>query len=480
MEDTITVEFVVKQLRGVTEEHNLQVCYPEIAKQWSDRNEISPEKCAPKTDKSAWWVCDKGHEYDAPVNSRTGRGSGCPYCAGMRVMYGFNDLETVRPDIAKMWDYEKNGTLTPRNVVYGSGKDVWWTCIKHGSWKGKVVSVTRSNKRCPKCRLDFDGIDVTHPDIAKQFSKKNKGLHPRSFSFGSNKKVWWDCPEGHDPYVMAVCQRTIGRGCPVCNTNCSQAERYMYDIINSLVDTKVIRGDRSTIAPYELDISIPDKNIAIEFNGVYWHSEKKIADIDYHYKKWKMCQDAGVSLFTFWEDDWNNRRELVELMIRSQLGVVDVSACDLSIATIYRDVARDFLDTYHFYPGEDIQDNVEHAIGLVDDSGDVVAVLSFYEGEKEIYIARYAFSRVVDNGFTTLLEVVKEYALQNGYSGIVGVSDNQYCDGSVFSDNDFDYVCDVPPRRWSVVKNNRILGKVLGMKANTIWDCGRVRWEYEV
>ena len=48
------VQFIVKPSRGVSEEYNLQVCYPEIAKQWSDRNEISSEKCAPKTDKSAW------------------------------------------------------------------------------------------------------------------------------------------------------------------------------------------------------------------------------------------------------------------------------------------------------------------------------------------------------------------------------------------------------------------------------------------
>ena len=63
-------------------EYNLAVLYPEVAEQWhpTKNGDIRPENVIPGSDKKVWWVCDKGHEWDARVSHRAKRGQGCPEC----------------------------------------------------------------------------------------------------------------------------------------------------------------------------------------------------------------------------------------------------------------------------------------------------------------------------------------------------------------------------------------------------------------
>ena len=77
------------------------------------------------------------------------RGDGCPYCSSQRVDK-LNCLSTIHPEIAKEWNYKKNGNLTPDKVTAGSHKRVWWKCSKGHEW----VSFIFSRKRgfgCPYC-----------------------------------------------------------------------------------------------------------------------------------------------------------------------------------------------------------------------------------------------------------------------------------------------------------------------------------------
>ena len=67
----------------------------------------------------AWWRCAEGHSYESQIRNRA-NGFGCPYCAGKKVLIGYNDLETFYPEVAKDWNYDRNGTLTPTTVTYAS------------------------------------------------------------------------------------------------------------------------------------------------------------------------------------------------------------------------------------------------------------------------------------------------------------------------------------------------------------------------
>ena len=80
---------------------------------------------------------------------------------------------------------------------------------------------------------------------------------------------------------------------------------------------------RTIIAPYELDIYVPNKNLAIECNGTFWHSSKIIYDKNYHYNKSKMCEEKGIRLIHVWEYEWNNERQrpILENIIKNALGI---------------------------------------------------------------------------------------------------------------------------------------------------------------
>ena len=82
------------------------------------------------------------------------RGSGCPYCAGRKVLPGFNDLATLEPEVARQWHPALNGTLTPQMVTTGSRRKVWWECDQGHVWKAAIYSRTGPKKcGCPVCAV---------------------------------------------------------------------------------------------------------------------------------------------------------------------------------------------------------------------------------------------------------------------------------------------------------------------------------------
>lgn len=93
-----------------------------------------------------------GHEWETTVSSRTLRRSGCPFCSGHRVLSGFNDLATKRPEIAAQWHPTRNGLLGPSGVAPGSGRKVWWFDPECGhEWDATVQNRTSKGNGCRVC-----------------------------------------------------------------------------------------------------------------------------------------------------------------------------------------------------------------------------------------------------------------------------------------------------------------------------------------
>ena len=133
----------------------LQYCYPEVAKLWSDKNELSPLEVRHGEHKDAWWRCDKGHEFKAWVGNmitafkRGASSMGCPYCAG-RYASKTENLAIVAPQLVKQWHPTLNGDLTPSNIRPMSNRKVWWRCDKGHEWLAVIGSRTRGCG-CPVC-----------------------------------------------------------------------------------------------------------------------------------------------------------------------------------------------------------------------------------------------------------------------------------------------------------------------------------------
>lgn len=91
----------------------------------------------------------KGHEWEAIIKN-VNSGNGCPFCAGLKVFKGYNDLQTSNPTLANEWNYEKNNGLTPLDVTPNSNKKVWWKCSEGHEWQA-TISNRNHGTGCKKC-----------------------------------------------------------------------------------------------------------------------------------------------------------------------------------------------------------------------------------------------------------------------------------------------------------------------------------------
>lgn len=133
--------------------NDLATLYPDIAAEWHPtlNGELKPSDVLPGIGKKVWWICPEGHAYQASLNSRTTNKSGCPYCAGVKVLAGFNDLATKYPELAKQWHPALNGDLAPDMVMPGCNKKVWWVCAEGHVWDAVVKNRALKGYGCPVC-----------------------------------------------------------------------------------------------------------------------------------------------------------------------------------------------------------------------------------------------------------------------------------------------------------------------------------------
>lgn len=207
------------------DENSLAARYPALAAEWdAEKNApLLPTRVAPGTMRKVWWRCPKGHSYCAAISSRAGRNTGCPICAGQKVMQGENDLASQYPRLAAQWDREKNGALTPETVTPNSNRRVWWRCEKGHSYSAVIAYRVRSGSECPICTNrkvlpGFNDLAAKEPVIASQWHPTlNGSLTPQQVTPGSSRRVWWRCEKGH-AWRAVISSRTGKQrcGCPVC------------------------------------------------------------------------------------------------------------------------------------------------------------------------------------------------------------------------------------------------------------------------
>ena len=235
-------------MRVMPGENDLRTLSPEVADQWhpTKNGALTPEEVMPSSNYKAWWVCERGHEWQAVVYSRTGHGTGCPYCSGLKVLAGFNDLATVNPEVAEQWHPELNGDLTPAHVMAATNKRAWWICEKGHAWHALISSRTILSTGCPYCTgrkvlLGFNDLATVAPSVAAQWHPELNGdLTPVHVTKGCRKKVWWVCSESH-VWKAAISSRAGSRktGCPVCAGN---VRKNRYQSIMDQTDLKVQKG----------------------------------------------------------------------------------------------------------------------------------------------------------------------------------------------------------------------------------------------
>lgn len=220
----------------------------------------------------------------------------------------------------------------------------------------------------------------------------------------------------------------------------SFAEVELSNFISSLghdSQTKV----RDVIKPLELDIVIPDRNLAIEFNGVYWHSTK-FRDKNYHINKTNACRDSGYRLLHIWEDEWMDpvKREIWCNKIKICLGIPvgrRVFARKCRVVSLTHGDCVDLLENNHIQG----MTRATKYYGLTHED-ELVAVMMFTKRKGVWELVRFCTSGNVIGGFSKLLSHFKK---TEEWDEIVSFADLRVSDGGVYEKNGFVLDSVTPP-----------------------------------
>jgi hypothetical protein len=184
-------------------------------------------RIATGSNRKLWWQCAeyRDHFWDDSPYARTKLGVGCLVCSNKRVLAGFNDLLSKRPDLASHWHPIKNGSLTPSEVFPGSNKKYWWVCPKNQrhEWEATPNSQRFSGVRCPFCsnrRIIAGDNDLAskNPELAAKWDYSRNGkITPDQVPAGSPKSVYWVCDRSHS-FASPIVNMAKGAGCPYCSS----------------------------------------------------------------------------------------------------------------------------------------------------------------------------------------------------------------------------------------------------------------------
>lgn len=150
--------------------NDLLTACPSVGRQWhpTKNGDLLPTDVMAGTSKKVWWLGSCGHEWEANIKDRTGKGAGCAVCAGWVVLVGFNDLATTNPLVARQWHPVKNGVWLPTQVTGGSDKKAWWLCTAGHEWEAVIKSRTGIGAGCPDCAKDR-GARTSMAEIALRY-----------------------------------------------------------------------------------------------------------------------------------------------------------------------------------------------------------------------------------------------------------------------------------------------------------------------
>lgn len=270
--------------------------------------------------------------------------------------------------------------------------------VTHPMYNEEIREKCRMSQHQTKLKLFLDKIEKTNKIFIK--IDEDKRIHLNCLKCGNNYTIHRCCLNYHT--------RSNSDSCPTCNFPNrfrSKKENEVYAFIQENTDLTVSLNKH--FGKYEVDIFIEELNLAIEFNGVYWHSEL-YKEASYHQEKSIELEKRGINLIHIWEDDWINKSEIVKNIILSKIKPIRIGARKTIIQKIDFKTAKEFHLNNHL----DGYAIAKYHYGLFYEN-DLISVASFGNSRYN-KIAQYELIRLttksnfsIIGGFSKLLKAFK-------------------------------------------------------------------------
>ena len=269
-------------------------------------------------------------------------------------------------------------------------------------------------------------------------------------SYKGNREHELYCPHCHNNFVINHDDQYYYRNknhqeiCTNCNPiqkGYSIAEKDLLSYVSSIYSGTIIENDRSVIAPYELDIYLPDLHLAIEYNGLYWHSDEQKPN-NYHRMKSDLCKENGVHLIHVFEDDWVNKQSIIKSVISNFVNNtvnrrIYARKCEIK-AISDKTLINNFLISNHLLGRTTF---ISYCAGLYynDELVSLITMHLLKKAERKWELNRYA----IKSGVTIIggAERLLKHIIQTiDYSSIITYNDNSIFRGLVYKRLGFQYV----------------------------------------
>ncbi len=351
-------------------------------------------------------------------------------------------------------------------------------------------------------RTNLENWGVDHPFLNEEFRILNFNISKDNnyLSYLGNNLSLFRCKDGHNFEISSVNYFSRIRSntplCTVCNPigdSVSIKELDLYKFINSVYTNQIIQSYRDGL---EIDIYLPDLQIGFEFNGLYWHSEEKKSK-RYHLDKTNHFKERGIRIIHIWEDDWDNRKEIIKSQIKNWIGLNNrkIGARECIVAEITDSkISKIFLNNNH------IQGYVNSIIKLgLYHNDELVSIMTFdrNEGRKKMGPGEWNLSRFCNLLDTNVIggasKLLKYFMDHYHCIRMISYADKDWSTGDVYnilgfdnigeSDPDYKYIIDnkrVHKSRFKKSKLNTDLSESKHMREmgyNRIFDCGKIKYE---
>jgi hypothetical protein len=369
-------------------------------------------------------------------------GKGCKYCGGTSKMDTKLFIEKAKKVHGDKFDYSKV-------IYFDSRTKVVITCPIHGDFEQTPNNHLSKSNGCYKC------LNTCYD--TESFTTKAKMIHNNKYDYtkvdfkNSRTKVIITCPI-HGDFEQIPTSHINGYGCYKCGNNLSKNEINILEYIKGL-GFNPIHKDRGLLKNKEIDILIPELKIAIEYNGLYWHSEEYL-DLEYHLTKTELCESLGYRLIHIFEDEWLFKQEIVKSRLNNVLGVSKkIPARKCIIKYVDNKTKKEFLEKNH------IQGSSKSKVDIGLFFGDeLVSIMTFGKrpvlNKHEWELIRFCNKLNVSivGGASKLF---KFFIKNHKPNEIVSYADRRWSEGNLYKKLDFSHIHNTKPNYFYVINKKR-------------------------
>lgn len=387
-------------------------------------------------------TCKKHGTFEKSVK-RLLAGQGCPECARELKWKRYRETtnENLREKYAKKFphmDFSQSDFSNPFSIQA--------VCDKHGAVETTKIRLNGEVDACPLC------AEVKHRKSKDNWLSEFEARHQGKYSyrlvadgFRSNGKIPIVCNNHSLPYtfLQTPSDHRAGHGCPRCRLKgmgkrqTSSAEQELAEFLRNL---GAVVGQQVPLTckgrEYLMDIVLPEQNVAIEYNGLFFHSTRFKVSPCFHKTKSEAAAVQGLRLIHIFEDDWKHRRPAVEHLLRYTVGVLPVEmARKMTIGEVADSVAKTFYKTYHIQGASAAAQQVHFGLYKQDKLLGVMSFTRNSSGRKLLNdncweLVRFASAARIQGGAGKLFKAfLRRYAPKE----ITSFSWNHLFDGGVYS-----------------------------------------------